>query len=269
MSCSVIARSSSGGISERVEADTEMTSLRRITCCCPAPSRRVRLLGASDSSRPTSVWPAASLDHVRLIAGTDFVVGDEHVQQDGICRLIADAAQIRADVPARSVDGVARRAVSGEHLTPAGGVAGPFRHRRPHPLVHLHAIAGLDGGEECRARASGWSRRDDSSAGCAASGPERRGRDRALFDRVEQHGHQLVLGHERRQYRFTQLRRISLPAARAPARRDVAVRSGSCTVALTAATCRFAGCCGESSRASVSPAVASSVWPSSPMAASR
>ena len=95
MSCSVIARSSSGGISERVEADTEMTSLRRITCCCAGAIPKGQAVGRFRFKPPDQRLAAASLDHVGLIAGTDFVVGDEHVQQDGICRLIADAAQIR------------------------------------------------------------------------------------------------------------------------------------------------------------------------------
>ena len=53
-----------------------------------------------------------------------------------------------------------------------------------------------------------------SHQAAAPQGPKRCGWNRATLDGVEQHGHLLVVGNQRRQHRFTHLRRERLPPAR-------------------------------------------------------
>ena len=232
MSCSDIARSSSGGISERVEADIEMTSLRRITCCCDGAVAEGQAVGRFRFQAPDQRPPVASLDHVGLITGADLVVGDQHVQQDGIGWLVADAAQIRSRrCPPAAVDGVARRAVRGEHLPAADGIPGPSAAPSPASARRPACDRRTRRRRRARGHGPGSRRRDDSSGGCAATAPARCG---ASAPRSTASSSTAICWSSATSADSTASRSCGVNACQrlGSTRRDAAARSRSCTVAL-------------------------------------
>src|SRR5688500_10971629 len=110
-----------------------------------AQGQAVRRFGLEPADERASV---ARLDDVGLVTGSDLVIGHQHVEQDRLCWLIADAAQVRPEPAAGASEGVARRTGTVEYPFAAGRLSGQREDRAAQTLVDLHAVSGIGRGEE-------------------------------------------------------------------------------------------------------------------------